>query len=608
MPEEYAIPVKMKMGILHTIAKSIYASPQGKIREAVANAVDNNAKKFLIFADRPSATLSLFDDGTGISEAKFKEIFANLGYGLDKPNPSSLSYFGLGLMSIIQLGKKATIYSKIEGGAKLIVLSVNVEKIFDKQYENEDVSFLGSCIETFPLENASREENSIIKDSYIENSFGYFPSTFTEIVVEGIHTKIFDYIASLSCKSDLQKLLPVSVKKNEDFIEKMTDNVAKEKIISILNDPDYCPTIDVFYGVEDELVIEQIWKYFPQLKRNLRYHEVDFIVEKKSNFAAYIIKTTEDLEDTGKDSTETGFWVRNRNFLVKPADFLEQPGSRKKIIHEPLKNWIFGEIFHKNMNDFLVVARDDYVWDSQGFSDFKDEISSITEPLNAELRKAWAASNKIVKAIISPFLEIHSPKGPFERAAETLKQMGAVKDISDIDTLLKRFEERTSGQLNEYNKIEELLSGGVASITLADDKEGLVQIVASLAEGYIKKWDTENERIVVEISPKIFGPKTVIFLGKTFQLHFVAGKNESTGISIDIENALIQVNPFNQQLMKYSISFLDVYVAIELADALSDSKMEMKDYLVNLLGRKFNDATKYLGALGDDLRRKSRRS
>lgn len=607
MPE-HSIPVKMKMGILHTIAKSIYASPQGKVREAVANAVDNNAKKFLILADRPSATLSLFDDGTGISEEKFKEIFANLGYGLDKPNPSSLSYFGLGLMSIIQLGKKATIYSKIECGTKLNALSVNVEEIFDHTHENEDVSFLEECIEPWTLEIESREENSILKNGYIESSFGYFPSSFTEIIIEGIPPRIFDYVASMSFKSELQKLLPVKVKENEEFIEKMTDMDAKEKIVNILNDPIYCPTIDVYYGVENELVIEQLWKYFPQLKRNLRYHEVDIIVEKKTNFASYIIKTTEDLEESGKDSTETGFWIRNRNFLVKPADFLEQPGSRKKIVHEPLKNWIFGEIFHQNMNDFLVVARDDYVWDSPEFSKFQEEVSSMTEPLNQELRKAWSASNKIVKAIVSPFLEISSQKGPFERAAETLKQMGAVNDISSLDSLLKKIEERTTGTLNGFNKIEELVSEGVGSITLADDKEGLVQITAGIHDDYVKKWDSENERIVVEISPKIFESKKVVFLGKTFQMHFVAGKNDSTGISIDIENESIHVNPFNQQLMKYSISFLDIYVAIELADALSDSKSEMKDYLVNLLGRKFNDASKYLGALGDDLRRKARRS
>ena len=36
-------------------------------------------------------------------------------------------------------------------------------------------------------------------------------------------------------------------------------------------------------------------------------------------YAYYFLFATEDLEDKKKEYAETGFWVRNRNFIVKAA-------------------------------------------------------------------------------------------------------------------------------------------------------------------------------------------------------------------------------------------------------------------------------------------------
>jgi HSP90 family molecular chaperone len=146
-PKSPSLEVTVKLAMLHTIANTIYPSTARKIREAAANAIDNGASWFIIHADRETNTLSLFDNGNGITKGRFKEIFKNLGVGLLKGGPEErLSYFGLGLISIFRLGKKAKIFTKPHGEKKTLCLDVDTDKIFDTKIEKEPIGFLSQCI------------------------------------------------------------------------------------------------------------------------------------------------------------------------------------------------------------------------------------------------------------------------------------------------------------------------------------------------------------------------------------------------------------------------------------------------------------------------------
>ena len=59
--------VKITFNIFHTVADTVYADTFIKIKEAVANSFDNNAKQFVILFDEENHKLSLFDDGNGHS-------------------------------------------------------------------------------------------------------------------------------------------------------------------------------------------------------------------------------------------------------------------------------------------------------------------------------------------------------------------------------------------------------------------------------------------------------------------------------------------------------------------------------------------------------------
>jgi hypothetical protein len=602
------IVIEMKMGILHTVAKSIYSSQEGKFREAIANANDNEAEKVLIYTDQASMRVSLFDNGTGISKEKYEQIFQSFGVGLDKSNPSKLSYFGLGLMSVLQLGNKATIVSKPKNG-DITVLNVNVAKIFDEKNEGEKIDFLAGCMifEKF----SQRSDYSSLPDNVIEEVFSIFPNSFTEIIIEELTVKDFEKITSEMFITELTKILPLKLKDNEPFIENIVDIGAKNKIIGLFKS-NYCPTIEVHLG-SDEGFTQQLFKCFPKFKSDIFFRDSNIVVEEKDSFAMYMIFAAEGLEEDSKAISETGFWVRNQNFLVKRSDYFSQPGKRSKLLSAPTRNWVFGEILHRNMNDFLVASRDDYNWESEEFLKFQQSIVDITARLDKELRKIWDASNKIVKSVIDPFLAMDTAKGPFEKAYSTLSTFGAISEAKDADEILGRIQENHGTDLHDANRLDQLFDNNIEDeLILADDSDGTgIVIIDKALKGkkipYEKSFDIETGRIKIIISPDLFNPKDVTFLGKKFNVVYVVGTELNQAINVNLSAGEIRINPFNHQMLKYSVSFIDVYVAIEIAHAKSNgSVLVMKDYLYLLLGRTYKDTSKYLGTLSDDLSRFNR--
>lgn len=603
------LEIGMKLGILHTIAKSIYSGAHGKIREAAANARDNGATCFSIFVDRATRSISLFDNGVGIDRDKFTEIFTSLGYGLLR-DEQHLSYFGLGLMSIIQLGKRATIYTRASTSKQILRLSIEASEIFKQENEDKPLSLLKQFIRLNEVNEADREAESHLTKEHIMTLLGTFPQTFTEILIEEIPLGEFNMITNGKFETEIRKMLPLKAESDEPFLSRIKDPTARQWIETILDDKNYCPTIDVYFGISGEKELTQLWKYFPDFKKWLEFGQSNIMTGfgKQTDFAYYILFAVEDLELQEKENAETGFWVRNKNFLVKPADFFQQSGVKKKFIQEPLRNWIFGEIFHKNMNEYLVVSRNDYVWGSEKFEAFRSEVADIVGRLNTDLRRAWKYGDVIVSAVIEPFDTIDQTKGAFVRANQTLARMGIPCDGEHAAAVLKQLGKQRRPELEKEIDIVTLIEKkDTDKITLVDDPNSLVVIDKKLkSQQFTKTLDINKNRVVVNISPSLFSKKTVVFLSKTFDVHFVAAKKSDPGISVDTDNNKIYVNPFNYELLNYSVSFVDILIAVELADAMSKTKTEMKKYLLRLLGQKYADASKYLGPLSDDLQRKKR--
>lgn len=636
--------VEVKVGILHTIADAIYATPAGRIREAVANSRDNKATWVAIVVDQTNKTLAIFDNGNGISRDRFKLIFKSIGYGLlqyEKEN--KLSYFGLGLISIFQLGESVKIFTRPSGGKSIHQLTVNTKVIYDPDPANKERSVsslkdeieLGDVDESLleltspPLLNSfigqmqgqSREEDLVIEQSTegsppprrkaIERTPFTLPESFTEILIEEVKDDYLQTMCELAFQEELCKVLPLKVEKNEPFIKRFTG----KKILAvkqIFENKDFCKTIDIYFGIQEiGKPLAQLWKYFPKFRSDLEFPDDNVYVgkSKDNSFAYYIIHTVaEDLYREQESEKEIGFSVRNNNFLVKGADFLAKPGG-KQMIDQPLRNWIFGEIFHKNMNNFLTVARNDYLYGNPEFNAFRDQIYEIVSPLNKEMRIVWKKKDKIVKEFLEPFANIADASGALTNAEKKLRTM------FDQDLQDQEFWKKALGYLSKTRKpelerqearIDRILGKTHRPISLGEDEDAVVRVdpgTAGKIETFKIGWDSPNRRIIVAISPSLFEPREVRFLGRTFKIFFVAERTRDFGVSVNVEKGEIYINPFNEQLAQYNLSILDVYLALEIADSISNSQRELKKNVLNLLGISSPTAAKYITPLGDELRR-----
>lgn len=609
------LKVDVKVGIFHTIADAIYATSSGKIREAVANARDNKAKWIIILIDQTRNSICLFDNGPGITKERFHEIFKSIGYGMLKHDQEKkLSYFGLGLMSIFQLGNKVKIFTRPKGESEIHLLEVNTQEIFNKENENESISWLNNSIVLRESDESIRKASTppLLNDTIAKPPYEDSLDSFTEILIEDVKSDDLASICQDEFIEELRKVLPLRIQEDEPFLKRISGSKNKE-IRRIFHNNEFCNTIDVFFGIQEEGTIDQLWKYFPAFRSDLTFPDDNVYVGIDKEFAYYIIHSVAvDLHRSQTDvEKESGFWIRNQNFLVKSADFLERPGPgrKTKTIDQPLRAWVFGEVFHKDMNMFLTVSRNDYLFERKEFKFFRDKLINIVSPLNQELRSIWEKRKTIVEGLVEPFSRITEPEGAIKKTESKLRDIVGV-DCGEQEfrnQMFERIKESRNKKIeNEKYRIDLILSENKDPITLGEDESAEVKIEPALKgkiQKYEIKWDAEKKKVIVSISPDLFELKEVLFLGETFNVAFVVLKEEDPGVSIDTDNKVIYINPFNEEMVQYSVSIFDVYVALQIANALSKTKDELVKNILALLGASSPITSKYITPLGDDLRR-----
>jgi hypothetical protein len=596
------VDVGAKVAILHTIADSMYASTARRIREAAANALDNGATWFLVWWDPEERTLSLCDNGRGISEGRFQEIWTSLGYGSGRSDMAKLSYFGLGFMSIFRLGTRASIFTKVASSSEPLVLEVDTETVFDPAIADQPLSSLSQYMHLHKDGSMRRRQHPAPSvDSLMErlSHDGAPPPSWTEIVIEGLSEAVTSDLGKREFIEELQKLLPLTVQKEDPFLSRVSDVEQRRALMELLSDPTYCPTLSTFFGTEGGEPEPQ-YKYFPRFRSDLQFDSTDLQVGYSQNrdFAYYLIEKTEELQDASqrgaersRDPSETGFWVRNRNFLVKGADFFGARGHRH-IIHEPLQGWLFCEILHRDMRGLVTVARDDYLWDSQAFRAFLAEVKSLAEEQNKLLRSAWAQKQAVTSAFVDPVVSFDATStSPLGRVQAKLEAMlpDRCSDPGFTSDVLQKFEEARDPAIEKpAHEITRLLGTSGQPVRLADRSDLLVEVSTQLPNGkpFEFSFDRSSKKATLTIAGQIFNSRKVVFLGKSFELRFMYASESNSGVSIDTAGRVIYVNPFNSQLARLSLSALDVYLIIEVADALSKTKAEMKQFMLAILREK----------------------
>ncbi len=621
------IQTEAKFGILTTITNAIYATPKLKIKEAVTNAKDNNATKMLISYNDNTDTLTLLDNGDGFSIESLKNIFSSIGYSEFKQDANKYSHFGLGLFSVFSLGSIVEIFS-IQKDNELIC-TFNSAAVFSQDNEDKPLKLVADHIKIFSsdeyLFTSDLQDNS---KSLIINS----SNSYTEIKIMGISAVNKSYFQNTALlKKEMSMVLPVRPKDNEPFFENIINEEQKKeikRISGVYGNSPYVSFVDIFYEFiannsdleinEDDVDfssnsnIWQIFKYYPNFS-NLFFNEDNITIDEQegNNWAGYVIYIPEDLHNyiskENKDNIH-GLWLRNRGTLVEKNTFLEC--DIYKSIDNPVKRWIFGEIFHKQMENFLYVTRDSVIEENESYKKFCASVhGTLFKDINDPLRAIYDTVKSVKTSIIEPLLLINTSKSNILNSIQSKLESINV-DIKNIDPILNEINNNNNKlEKNILNYVDYLLdaSDNDTPFLEAQNKTRQYKVLMSISKNkhifhnneYIKTdYDRDKQIINIRIDADIFRKKDNIqFLGDKYSVIFVIGEPNQS-FAVNKTKKTIYINILNEFITEYSLTILDVMIAFEIAYAqCKDSKEDLKYLFYRLLKEPVKGNALKLGSL-----------
>ncbi|GAH61660.1 unnamed protein product, partial [marine sediment metagenome] len=137
-PEE--IPIEVSSRILRHIGRGIYRTPAAALKELVSNSYDARATEVTINTGYPVfESIVVRDNGDGMTGADFRRFIRQIGLTekvagdrIEMPGEQKgrrfIGHFGIGLLAIGQLAKKAVITSKTQDSDKGFAAEIDFEQ------------------------------------------------------------------------------------------------------------------------------------------------------------------------------------------------------------------------------------------------------------------------------------------------------------------------------------------------------------------------------------------------------------------------------------------------------------------------------------------------
>jgi Histidine kinase-, DNA gyrase B-, and HSP90-like ATPase len=568
MSREYKILTDVKGKILKTAAESIYVDTSLKIREAVTNSIDNDASTFIFTLKKKNESeplkLSLFDNGSGITVKRFKKIFKNIGRGLhldDREPKKKYSHYGLGLMSVFELGSKVSIITKAKESSNIIKLEVDAKKLFSEEMENLSVAAFGKCFRLFDSNNEERDELSPLSQNNIKELTGKFPNSFTEFIVEDIDSQDLELIRANDFFKNLSSQLPLRPDEESIFLNSLKKE-HKDLILLLLKNKQYCPSIKFYFSQPMFDKFEELTKYFPTFK-HLSRTNYKLFSHNHGVFSYYLIVGRNALGKP-EENRDTGLWLRSKNVLVKGSDYLGYGSGGKSLCDKVVGTWIFGEIFHENMIEFLDASRNNFKVGVEAFRKFRKEIEDIVTPKCKDLRESYDKGHDIEDALQNTYDAFRdAERSPLKKLEEKLANAEGLGEKSgdhesDITKILNRLSFIHSPELEKCPDFYDTITEPI-EFTPEGMKNYGVKIDPSVSESTISKHQ-------VIIPADIFKSFEYTFLGRGFKVRFVKSEiKKAMSFNIESESRTITLNVAYPDLLKYNISYIDVIGVLEYA-------------------------------------------
>jgi hypothetical protein len=113
---------EISLSVLNHLGRNLYRNFSTVLGEAISNAWDADAKNVWIYVDRANASLTIKDDGVGMTSDDFQGKFLKIGYTKRKEGGSSspggrpfIGRKGIGKLALLSCADKIAIITKTEG-------------------------------------------------------------------------------------------------------------------------------------------------------------------------------------------------------------------------------------------------------------------------------------------------------------------------------------------------------------------------------------------------------------------------------------------------------------------------------------------------------------
>ena len=138
-------PTETAVQLVSHLSEGAYTTFAKAVKELVINAFDADAAEVHINLNDDYSTLTIIDNGDGISSDKFKSEFIRIAGSKRRLVNTQRRFgrpmvgrFGIGFLSVARLCKTVTIYSKEKGRTSAIVREIPLQHLFesDNQLKN----------------------------------------------------------------------------------------------------------------------------------------------------------------------------------------------------------------------------------------------------------------------------------------------------------------------------------------------------------------------------------------------------------------------------------------------------------------------------------------
>jgi hypothetical protein len=525
-------------GVYAEVISQLYDSSDKRIREAVSNAFDANAKevRISVYKERtePSKVI-IRDNGDGMDADDFRDKYVCMGGGDNYQNRFTIGRIGIGALSIFALGDSITVNTRKKGSNKVVTAHLSL------------ASVKSAVQHATPLEDVKL--GSITDERSALETEG---PHFTEIIIEDLTREArsaFDNEdKTKELISILERILPLSYRDDDPLFGHIAPDLRDKLVIGnkyVINVILHVPHLEInnlrlsrrtVYSV-DETQIETLIPIYP-------FASFDGAADKDLCVYGYLYIS----KGVQLPKEWQGINARVKNVTIERNTYFgyeEDAAARVRI---------GGEVFIDNIDENRAIQSN-----RSGFAIENTDYRLIARYMHLMIARAIAEVRKssridsIIKQIVVPVKKLRDMCNHISKIEDAKKNADVFQEVSDLDVQIVKML-----RFSLEDKLKENLQREVK----IDPEVLWSRILASLY--YIQREDDDYYTVQVHEDLKEFkfdvGGNTIEYvMGRCGEDKPVVVKEERA-VYINLDNPVLN----GGDVTKLDLGFLEVVLILYL--------------------------------------------